>query len=425
MTDSALDKALRYRWFIFWTLALGYVLVYFHRLCMSVVAEEMLLDLSATGTSLGILGAAYFYTYALMQLPAGLLSDSWGPRKTITVFFMVAFAGSLIMAWSPDITWAIIGRTLVGIGVSMLFVPTMKVLAEWFKVREFASMTGILVAMGGIGSITATTPLAWMSNAVGWRGSFLIVGVISFFLGVLVWTVVRDRPSDKGWPATADESSTTEEAIALWQGVKRVLSEPAFWPLALWFFFGCAVFFAFIGQWGGPYLMQVHGLSKAAAGNVLMMSALGMVAGSPLHSLVSNRVFKARKPSFIISAAMTLVVVAALTFFPESLPRPLLYVVCFMMGVFTNAIVVIGFTATKELFPVRIAGTSTGLVNLFPFMGGAILQPFMGYLLERSGRVAGEFTLEGYQNAFYAMLVCAVIALVSSFFIKETLKREE
>ncbi len=159
MATDPLDKALRYRWFIFWILALGYVLVYFHRLCPAVVALDMMRDLNAA--LLGFLGAAYFYPYALMQLPAGLLSDSWGARKTITVFFCIAFVGSLLLGTATTTLWAILGRTLVGIGVAMLFVPTMKVLAEWFRVREFAMMTGILMAMGGIGSLTAATP--WRS----------------------------------------------------------------------------------------------------------------------------------------------------------------------------------------------------------------------------------------------------------------------
>ena len=72
-----------------------------------------------------------------------------GPRKTITLFFIVAFAGSVVLGLAPTVTWAIAGRTLVGIGVAMLFVPTLKILAEWFKPTEFAVMTGILLAMGG------------------------------------------------------------------------------------------------------------------------------------------------------------------------------------------------------------------------------------------------------------------------------------
>ncbi|MFC1816897.1 MFS transporter [Thermodesulfobacteriota bacterium] len=208
MQNDSLSKMLRYRWIIFWILAVGYILVYFHRLCPAVVAVDMMRDLKAGGGLTGYLGAAYFYSYALMQLPAGLLSDSWGPRKTITLFFSVAFIGSLLLGLAPTAFWAIIGRTLVGLGVAMLFVPTMKVLAEWFRVREFATMTGILVAMGGLGSLTAATPLALLSAAIGWRRSFVVVAFFTFLMVILVWIFVRDRPADFGWPVQLPVWST-------------------------------------------------------------------------------------------------------------------------------------------------------------------------------------------------------------------------
>ncbi|MEW5801458.1 MAG: MFS transporter [bacterium] len=425
-SGEGLGRVLRYRWVIFSILAFSYILVYFHRLCPAVVAGDMMRDLHATGVLLGLLGSAYYYPYALMQLPAGLLADSWGPRKTITTFFAVACAGSLILGWAPSLSWAIFGRTLVGIGVSMLFVPTMKILAEWFDRQEFASMAGILIAMGGVGSITATSPLAYMSRAVGWRLSFTIVGIITLILGILLWLMVRDRPQDMGWPSPLENGADDERpaGIGLFEGVKNVLSYGPFWPLAIWFFFGCAVFFSFIGLWGGPYLMQVYGLSKPQAGNILMMSAFGMVVGSPILSFLSNRVCKGRKPLLMISSFMTVLITAALTFLTDRLPIPGLYLLCFFTGVFVNAIVVIGFTATKELFPVSIAGTSTGLANFFPFLGGALLQPFMGYLLERYGKAGESFTAAGYSRAFMAMFVCAIITFAASIFIKETLIRE-
>jgi sugar phosphate permease len=418
---DALNKALRYRWLIFWILAIGYVLVYFHRLCPAVLAVDMMRDLRAGGALLGLLGSAYFYPYAIMQLPAGLLSDSWGPRRSITLFFGVAFVGSLLLGLAPSLVWAIVGRTLVGLGVSMLFVPTMKVLAEWFRVREFATMTGILMAMGGLGVLTAATPLALLSTWIGWRLSFVAVGICTLLLGVLVWAFIRDRPADLGWPSPSEPSGPAPETIGLLQGMKKVLTYPWFWPVAIWFFFDCAVFFSFGGLWGGPYLMQVYGLSKAKAGHVLSMIAVGMIVGSPLLSLLSNRVFQARKPMLVLSSLIVLCLTALLAFYTDKLPLIGLYLITLGLGIFASAIVVIGFTTTKELFPVQMAGTSTGLVNLFPFAGGAIFQPILGYVLERHGREEGAFTLAGYKEALFVLFLCAIIAFLATLFLRETL----
>jgi MFS family permease len=96
---------------------------------------------------------------------------------------------------------------------------------------------------------------------------------------------------------------------------------------------------------------------------------------------------------------------------------------CFLMGMFSNAIVVIGFTSAKELFPLQIAGTATGLINLFPFAGGAIFQPVLGHILETHGRILGAFTVEGYRMAFFVLTICGLLAFISALFVKETFSR--
>jgi sugar phosphate permease len=360
-----------------------------------------------------------------MQLPAGLLSDSWGARKTITVYFCIGFAGSVLLGLATTIPWAIAGRTMVGIGIAMLFVPTMKVLAEWFRVREFAMMTGILMAMGGIGSLTAATPLALLSSWIGWRHSFVAVGLFTLFLAVLVWMVVRDRPADLGWPSPTGGRAPQGSPIRLRDGVRMVLKTPAFWPVAVWFFFTCAVFFSFGGLWGGPYLMQVYGMTKAQAGHVLSMFALGMIFGSPSLGYLSNQVFRGRKPVLMMSGAALVVLTGFLAFMTDRIPLAGLYLICLGLGIFASAIVVIGFTTAKELFPVQITGTAVGLANLFPFLGGALFQPIVGYVLEsRAAGSGGAFTVSGYRQGFLTLFFCAVIAFFSTFFLRETLREE-
>ena len=424
MAADSLQKVLRYRWIIFWILACGYVLVYFHRLCPAVVAVDMMRDLKTGGALTGFLGAAYFYPYAVMQLPAGLLSDSWGPRNTITLFFAVAFIGSVLLGMAPSVFLAILGRTLVGLGVAMLFVPTMKVLAEWFRLREFAFMTGMLMALGGVGSLFAATPLALLSSWIGWRLSFIVVGVFTLVLAVLVWIFVRDRPDDFGWPPPEEPKQSTSAAIGLMESVRRVITCIAFWPIAIWFFFDCGIFFSFGGLWGGPYLIQVYGLSKAQAAQILSMLAVGMIIGSPVLSYLSTNIFRARKPVLVLSSIILLGLTAVLAFFTAGIPLVVLYALCLGLGIFSAAIVVIGFTTNKELFPVQMAGTATGIVNLFPFAGGAVFQPLLGYILQQNITAEGTFSPAAYQQAFVILFLAGVIAFVASLFLKESMVTE-
>jgi sugar phosphate permease len=424
MTWSLPRKALRYRWLIFGILSFGYILVFFHRLCPAVVAVDMMHDLHASGALVGLLGSAYFYPYALMQIPTGLLSDSWGPRRTISLFLIISCAGSVLLGLAPSTTWAVIGRILVGLGVSTLFVCTLKVLSQWFHAREFAIMTGIFMAMGGFGSLLAAGPLAYLSSMIGWRTSFLLVGGITLLVALLVWLFVRDTPSDFGLIKKERHTEASPAALSLSKGIRKVLTEPAFWPIAIWFFFNSAIYFSFIGLWGGPYLLHVYAISKADAGTILSLSAIGLMVGSPLVSFLSNRVFRGRKPVLVLSSIIALCLTAPLAFATASIPIPALYLISLGLGATTGATVVIAFTAVKELFPLQISGTATGLVNLFPFAGGAVFQPVLGIVLERNGRLAENFTTTGYTAAFFILFLCAAIACCSSYFMKETFVNE-
>ncbi len=415
-----------YRWVVFSLLAFGYLLVYFHRLCPAVVALDMQADLNTSGALLGFLAAAYFYPYALMQLPSGLLSDSWGPRKTITIFFAIAGVSSIFLGMVESMGLAILARALVGLGVAMLFVPTMKVLTNWFRTDEFARMTGILMAVGGLGGYTASRPLAWLSDMLGWRGSFVVIGAATLVVAVAIWFLVRNTPEEMGLPSvnpTTQDNKGKAEAIGLAQGMKMVLSSLRFWLLATWFFFTFSIFFSFGGLWGGPYLIHVYGFSKAEAGNILGMLALGMIVGSPFLSWMSDKVFHSRKKVIVLSSIITVCVTIPLAFFPGGMNQPGLYLLCFLLGMFNSAVVVVAFTATKELFPVEIAGTSVGLVNLFPFLGGAVAPPILGAILEAQEKTAVGYSAEAYSKAFLLYFVAALIALAIACFITETMKK--
>jgi sugar phosphate permease len=383
-------------------------------------------DLHTSGALLGFLAAAYFYPYALMQLPSGLLSDSWGPRKTIAVFFALAGASSIFLGMVESMGFAILARILVGLGVAMLFVPTMKVMTNWFKVEEFAMMTGILMAVGGLGAYTASLPLAWLSSKIGWRGSFIAIGVVTLIMAVAIWFLVRNTPQDMGLPVVnqpAQSKPGKAEIIGLAQGIKIVLSSRPFWLLAAWFFFSFSIFFSFAGLWGGPYLMQVYGLTRSETGNILGMLALAMIVGSPFLGWLSDKVFHSRKKVIVLSSIMTLGLTVPLAFFTDAMNQPILYILCFFLGVFNSAVVVVAFTSAKELFPVEIAGTAVGLVNLFPFLGGAVAPPILGAILEAYGKTPKGYSAGAYSKAFLLYFLFAVIALGAACFLEETLKK--
>lgn len=427
MNEEQVKKVLQFRWLIFMILAVAYFFVYFHRLSMSVVAVDLVKDFQTRASVIGLLGSIYFYCYALMQFPAGLLSDSLGPRKSVTFFLMIASAGSIIFGFAPTIKIAFAGRIMVGLGASMVFIPTMKILSQWFRAREFAQMAGVLNAVGGIGVLAATWFLALMTNQVGWRVSFELIGVCTFIVVVLVWMIVRDRPTDKGWLSLpeidhkVEESSTSLKQIPLWEGARRVVSEKYFWPVAIWFFFDCGIFFGFGALWSGPYLMHIYGMTRAEAGAILSMIAWGMIIGSPLLGILSDRVMKSRKKPFIFCNSILVLELICFNIFPERLSPTVLFILFFIFSVCASAIVILAFTTIKELFPIEITGTSVGTVNIFPFLGGAVFMPLLGSVLDAYPKTAtGGYPLEAYTTLLLILLGASLVSLVCTFFMKET-----
>ncbi len=427
MDGKLVRKVLSFRWLLFAILATGYALVYFHRFSPSVVANDLMRDFQTTARALGGLGSIYFYCYAVMQFPAGLLSDSIGPRKTVMYSLLIGAAGSFLFAVSPSIQIARLSRVLVGLGVSMVFIPTLKMVSQWFRAREFALMSGMLQAAGGLGILGATWVLGLLATWFGWRLSFHIIGVCTAVTVAAVWLAVRDKPADVGWPSIAQIDGCTGEAnpaqgkVGLWQGVGRVLSEGAFWPVAVWFFFDCGIFFAFGGLWAGSYLMDTYGLSKRQAGAILSMTAWAMIFGGPLLGLLSQKILRSRKKTFILCTSTLVVLLLFLNIFPAGLPLAVLYAWFFLFSVSSSAIVVMGFTSTKELFPVEMAGTCVGMVNFFPFLGGAVFMPVLGRVLDAYPRSdAGAYPVAGYHMILVILLLASLISLACTFVMKET-----
>jgi sugar phosphate permease len=430
MDEKLVARVLSFRWLIFVVLATGYCLVYFHRVSLSVVAAELQRDFQASASILGLLGSLYFYPYALMQIPSGLLSDSVGPRKTVALSLLVATAGSVLFSLAPNILIASLARALVGIGVSMVFIPAMKIFSQWFRAREFAHVSGMFQSAGGIGVLAGTWVLGLLATHVGWRTSFQIIAGCTLATALAAWLIIRNRPADRGWPSIAQiehrERVTIHvpNEISLRQGIRMVLKEKHFWLVGAWFFFDLGIFFGFGNLWSGPYLRDSYGMTKTQAGAILSMIAWGMVIGGPALGLLSQKILKSRKKTLILNMSVLVALLSLTTLLPASLPRVVLLGWFFLFSVCSSAIVVMGFTTAKELFPVEIAGTSIGMVNFFPFFGGAVYQFFLGAVLDTYGRNdTGAYPVEAYRTVMLILLLSAVAALACSILLKETYRK--
>jgi len=436
LDPQKVKRVLRYRWVVFATLAIIYFFVYFHRVSPAVMAKDLMTAFGVGAASIGLLGSVYFYAYALMQIPTGIMSDRIGPRKIVTIFTVVAAIGALLTGISTSFSGVVFGRLLIGIGVAVVYIPVMKVLAEWFRKNEFATGSGILLAVGNIGALSAAGPLAFLSANFGWQTVFVGLGVFTLVLAVLCYALVRDRPQEMGLPSIGEIEAT--EAVAshatsvspsttaakeprqygLGESIKMILSERSFWPLAVWFFFMYGSLMAYQGLWAGPYFRDVLGWDKVMYGGLITLIGVGMVFGCPIGGYLADKVFKSRKKVLIVGT-LVYTILWAVIWATAGSPNTLLYSVVYFLFGFFGGFFVVCYAQIKTLYPLSLAGTSTATLNFFPFFGGAVLQQVTSYVIASYGTIGGAYTLAGYKAAWLLLTVGMVIGTVCLFFTKE------
>jgi len=405
-------------------LAAQYLFGYFHRVCPAVVAPELIKAFDISGMALGVLASAYFYPYAAMQIPAGILSDAWGAKKTAIMCALIAGIGSVLFGLSHTFGLAIFSRILVGLGVSAMFVTSLKIFANWFKPSEFARVSALYIAAGGVGWLTASTPLAVFSQYFDWRWAFIGLGIITLLLTSLMRFTVSDRPDENDPGTVVDTGKVSGKGIAkIGRDLKTVMKEKFFWPLAAWMFFIGAGSFGFVSLWAGPYLMDVYRLSKPAVGNILSMFPLAMVFAGPFLGYVSDKILVSRKRVIVVSSAVYIMCWLIMLFRHDSLPLYWLYLIFFFLGAMGTGVLPIGYATTKELFTGDVAGISIGAVNLFPFLGGVVAQPLIGFILDKVGKVGTHYPSSGYYSVILMYVFISILSLIIVFFTKETLRK--
>ncbi|WP_136808112.1 MFS transporter [Desulfosediminicola flagellatus] len=423
MVDSTRFKTVR--WSIFSILILTYILVYFHRMAPGVVSEYLMADFQTTGTRLGALSAIYFFVYAAMQLPSGVLADTLGTRTAIIGGNITAGLGSILFGLATSFEMACAGRFFVGLGVSVVFISIMKNNAVWFHARVFGVMSGVTLLIGNLGSVTAAGPLSALLNVFAWRSIFIGIGIFSLLLAVAGFFIVRNRPEDCGFeppnPRLRSEDSPSLDASWL-KNLLSVITVLRVWP-GFWVQFGAiGALYSFMGLWGVPYLRDVHALSRADAAHYMTVMLLSFAVGALFFGWFSDRI-RRRKPVMIAGMLLYFCSWLILVFsdWSAGLGGQLLFGV---MG-FAGSSFVITFACAKEVINPELSGMAVSVVNTGCFIGTALMQPLFGWIADSTwdGTIVDGirvYSSADYHNGFLLMLVFIGVGLVGSFLVRET-----
>lgn len=412
-------------WSVWGLGALLYLIGFYQRVAPAVITDQLMAEFAIGGAALGNLSAFYFYSYVAMQIPTGIIADRWGPRRLLTAGAGVAALGTAVFAMAPDIGWASFGRLLIGASVAVAFVSMLKLASHWFEPRRYALASGMALFMGVVGGVVAGVPLRMLVEAFGWRAVMGTTAALTGLLAAAIWLRVRDDPGERGYAGHFADGAAHHERVSVLRGLAQVLAyrNLVIMTLVPIGFSGAVLTFA--GLWGVPWLRQVHGLDPKSAAAITSTLLVSWALGGPLLGSWSQRMGR-RKPLYVAAAAVALAGWAAIIF--GNLPLWAIVAVLVPTG-FASGNLIIGFAWAKESVPLRLMGTASGVCNMGPLLGGMLLQPGMGWMLDRhwNGALAGGariYDAAAYQAGFTLIFAVVCASFVALLFARETCCRQ-
>jgi predicted MFS family arabinose efflux permease len=395
-----LDKKLR----VFIPFAFGYFLSYLYRVVNAVLAPDLAAELGVGPSELGLLTAVYFITFAAFQLPLGVLLDRFGPRKIESFLLIFAAAGAFIFSQAESVIWLVIGRALIGFGVSACLMAAFKAFVLWFRREQLPLINGIQMASGGFGALTATAPVEAALGITDWRGIFFVLSILTLAIAATVFFVVPEKKIEQN-------GDSIKEQV---QGIIQVFSSLTFWRIAPVTVMSQAAFMAIQGLWSGPWLRDVAGLEREMIAQVLFMIAAAMVTGFILMGALAERLSRLGiKPVVIAGAGMAaFMIIQSLVILEVTSWTRTLWV---LFGIFGTT-GIISYAVLSQSFPVHLSGRVNTGVNLLVFICAFAAQWGIGAIINLwPVTAAGGYAPPGYQAGFTMMLCLQVISLLWFF----------
>ena len=381
-------------------------LVYFHRVTPAVMVNELMAEFGGTAALIGILSSTYFYAYTAMQIPVGYMTDRLPLRLLIGLGTMLAGISSVLFGVAGNMGTALIARTITGLGVSAVLIPSYKILSVAFGDR-FMMANGILMAAGAAGALGASSPLAILMDAYGWRATFYIIAAASFLAGSLCLAFIKGP-----WDSRNEASRRADKGEVGKGGSAIGHLKHALLPGTVTFFkYGPMV--AFQGLWGVPFLMASYSMPKVTASQVLFLLSISTIAGGlligPLMSL-------ARVGQGTLLKASSLLIVFCwipMVLKPSAEVLNGIYASMAVMGAADIIVLISINNYIRRTTTEQVRGTVLGMTNMMTLLGGAIYQPVMGLFVNGAA--------SGYISAFLLCLAGSVISFTAALFLSKKL----
>jgi len=399
---------------VFLPFALGYFLSYLYRVINAVLAPDLTADLGVGPSGLGLLTATYFITFAAFQLPLGILLDRFGPRRIEAGLLILAAAGAFMFAQADTLTGLIIGRGLIGFGVSACLMAAFKAFVIWFPKQQLPRINGFQMAAGGLGALAATSPVESALTVTDWRGIFTLLAVLTLLVAAVIFFMVPERHSHSKDEPFADQM----------REMGTILTSLHFWRIAPWATLSQGTFLAVHGLWAGPWLRDVAGYDRSTVAGTLLLLAVAMVLGFVILGTVAERLSR-RGISTMAVGAMGMGLFMAVMILIVSGNKSGATLMWMLFGFFGTS-GILPYAALSQSFPLHLSGRVNTALNLLVFLAAFAAQWGIGAIIGIWPTTqSGGYAPVGYQAAFGILLAIQLITIFWFWFASALLKKTD
>jgi MFS transporter, OPA family, sugar phosphate sensor protein UhpC len=423
-----------YRWVILLACMLVYCTSQLVRWNYASITKYLTTDLGIGKPELGLLGSAFFYAYAVAQIPWGTATDLFGGRKVIPTGIAILALFLAGFALSSTFTEALIWRALMGFMAAAGYVPIVSVLAKWFSIKE----RGFAMEMysgpgGGLGEALTFLMIPLIALMLsdggtffgmsGWRGSTVIMGIVVLVIAALSALMLRSDPTDMGL-SSVQSAEDKEPDMNYKSAVAKTSKDPALWFLSLvWsgYMIGARLVPGWLPLYAADFYMQNSGMSKekamVAGGVMATIYVLGRVFGTPLVGKLSDVLLKKYAvPRSVISFTGLLLMAAMFYAYTIAIPSSFwLGLLAFISGVLINIFPLINASAA-EIWSIRAAGFSMGIINTVGQFAGAMALSVSGYMAVRYSVAGGAFYTE-FRGIWYLGILTSIAAAAAGLYV--------
>jgi sugar phosphate permease len=388
------------------------------RTAPGLITDQVMRDFNVTASTIGLLTSIQFFVYTGLQVPMGVLADRFGPNFFLIIGAVLTGLGTIIYSLGTHESVLFFARILTGTGDATIWVNMVLILGEWFKVKEFVRLIGIAGMTGSLGFLLATVPFSLLIDFLGWRVSFFLAGILLCLCGVLLYFVLIKKPDHNEDVSDKKDVHRVKTLILL----RRLVSNRQAWALFLCHFGIVGAYVGFIGSWAVPYGMNLYGMTRSEASQLIMIGLVGALIGAPLSSWISSRLETIKRP-YVVIHMIILLCWTTFLLFNGNPPLFMLIVLFFIIG-FGYGASALTFAVVRKSFPLKESGIVSGFANTGGFLSAVLLPSIFGLILDYFQSASGSAG-NGYFYGFITPVLFSLIGLMGVCSIKEKRKESE